>query len=60
MLSGVKQKNHVRVDRFVTDKKGHKVAAITAPPYPQSKKLKGDDPAQSQQLPCGLHLTCPH
>jgi len=28
MLSGVKQKDHVRVDRFVTDKKGRKVAAI--------------------------------
>ena len=28
MLSGAKQKDHVRVDRFVTDKKGRKVAAI--------------------------------
>jgi hypothetical protein len=28
MLSDSKQKDYVRVDRFVTDKKGHKVAAI--------------------------------
>ena len=28
MLSGAKQKDHVRVDRFVTDKKRRKVAAI--------------------------------
>ena len=28
MLSGAKQKDHIKVDRFVTDKKGRKVAAI--------------------------------
>jgi hypothetical protein len=28
MLSNVKRSDHVKVDRFVTDKKGRKVAAI--------------------------------
>ena len=28
MLSGVKQKDHIKIERFVTDKKGRKVAAI--------------------------------
>ena len=28
MLSSVKQKDHIKVARFVTDKKGRKVAAI--------------------------------
>ncbi len=28
MLTGTKQKDHVKVDQFVTDKKGRKIAAI--------------------------------